>query len=152
MKRTTPRLWICGTLIGLLLAVIWGNSCLNGETSGQFSGWVADLLHAILPFLSSENEVGHFILRKLGHFSEFAALGLLLRWMFGMTINRKWLTLVLPLGCAVMAAFIDETIQIFTPGRYSSIVDVGIDSLGALTGILVLQIGWLLLRRLRRKG
>ncbi|MBQ3215951.1 MAG: VanZ family protein [Oscillospiraceae bacterium] len=150
MKKSTPRLWVCGTIIAVLLAVIWGNSCLSGETSGHFSGWVGELINSIFPFLSPESKYGHFILRKLGHFSEFAALGLFLRWLFGMLLNRKWLTLSLPLACAVTVAFIDETIQIFTPGRYSSIVDVGIDSLGALTGILVLQIAWLLLRRLRR--
>ena len=150
MKKTTPRLTICGVLIVLLLALIWGNSCLNGETSGRFSGWVGQLIGSIFPFLSPDSKYGHLILRKLGHFSEFAALGLCLRWLYGMLMARKSLTLVLPLISAMAVAAIDESIQIFTPDRHSSIVDVGIDSCGALTGILILHIFWLILRRLRK--
>ena len=150
MKRSTPRLTICGVLIILLLALIWGNSCLNGETSGQFSGWVGELIGSIFPFLSPDSKYGHLILRKLGHFSEFAALGLSLRWLYGMLTARKGLTLLVPLVSAMAVAAIDETIQIFTPGRCSSIVDVGIDSCGALTGILLLHILWLMLHKIRK--
>lgn len=150
MKKTTPRLTICGVSIILLLALIWGNSCLTGETSGQFSGWVGDLIGTVLPFLSPDSKYGHLILRKLGHFSEFAALGLCLSWLYGMLMERKALMLSLPLVSAMAVAAIDETIQIFTPGRHSSIVDVGIDTCGALTGILLLHIFWLILRKLHK--
>lgn len=135
MKKSTPRLIICGCLIGLILAVIWGNSCLTGETSGQFSGWVGRLIGTVLPFLSPESKYGHLILRKLGHFSEFAALGLCLAWLFGMLMERRTLRLSLPLLAGIAAASIDETIQIFTPGRSNSIIDVGIDTCGVLAGI-----------------
>ena len=140
MKKTTPRLVICAALILFLLGFIWGNSCLNGETSGQFSGWVGQLLCTIFPFLSPEHPYGHFILRKLGHFSEFAALGLCLSWLYGMLMERKLPMLGLPLLCGMAAAAVDETIQIFTPGRNCSIVDVGIDTFGVITGILVLHL------------
>ncbi len=151
MKKTTPRLIVCGILIGLLLALIWGNSCLNGETSGQFSGWVGKLISGIFPFLSPDSKYGHFILRKLGHFSEFAALGLCLSWLCGMLMERKVWMLALPLISGMAVAAVDETIQIFTPGRYSTIVDVGIDSCGALAGIIFFHLMWLLLRKLRHK-
>ena len=42
------------------------------------------------------------------------------------------------LGCAIAAACIDETIQIFVPLRGPGIKDVFIDTAGALTGILIL--------------
>lgn len=151
MKKTTSRLVVCGTLVVLVLGIIWGNSCMTGESSGRFSAWVGAILSKILPFFSPESEIGHFILRKIGHFSEFAALGLLLSWLYGMLAQRKWLMLGLPFISGVAAAAIDETIQIFTPGRHSSIVDVGIDSSGVLAGIAFLHLCWLILRKIQQR-
>ena len=150
MKRTPTRLVICSILIGLLLIFIWGNSCMTGESSGRFSAFVGAVLSTVFPFFDPESEIGHFILRKIGHFSEFAALGLCLGWLYGMLMEKKWLMWLLPLVSGIAVAAIDETIQIFTPGRYSSIVDVSIDSCGALTGILVLHLGWLILQKLAK--
>ena len=44
------------------------------------------------------------------------------------------------LGCAFLAACIDETIQIFVPLRGPGIKDVLIDTGGALTGIAILTL------------
>ena len=151
MKRTKKRLALCISLLVLLLAFIWGNSLLPGEESGDLSGLVGKIIGALLPFLDLNSGIGSFILRKFAHFSEFAALGMVLAWLFGMTQSRKWLALSLPLICGVAAAGIDETIQIFSPGRYPSIVDVGIDSAGVLTGILALLLLTALCRKLRKK-
>ena len=152
MKKTRLRLVICGSFIALVLAVIWGNSCLPGESSGRFSAWVGSILSTVFPFFSPESEVGHFILRKIGHFSEFAALGFFLSWLYGMLVRGKWQMLAFPLISGMVAAGIDETIQIFTPGRHSSIVDVGIDSSGALAGILFLHLCWLIFRKLHKNA
>ena len=65
---------------------------------------------------------------------------MVLCWLFGMTQGQKWLALLLPLICGVAVACVDETIQIFSPGRHCSIVDVGIDSAGVLTGIIILLV------------
>lgn len=136
MRRTKARLTICGILLTAILAFIWGNSAMPGETSGALSDWVGELLSLIHPFLATEPGL-HF-LRKAAHFSEFAALGMTLAWMFGMVARRKPWQLSLPALCGAAAAGIDETIQIFSPGRCSSIVDVFIDCSGVLTGCLVL--------------
>ena len=150
MKKTTPRLVICGVLIGLILFFIWANSCMTGESSGRFSALVGSILSTLIPFFDPASTVGHFILRKIGHFSEFAALGLCLSWLYGMLMQRKWQMLSLPLVSGLAAAAIDECIQLFTPGRHGSIVDVGIDTSGAITGILVLHLCWLILRKFRK--
>lgn len=151
MKKTTPRLVICCVFIVLILAFIWINSCIPGEASGRFSKFVGAVLSAIFPFFDPESEIGHFILRKVGHFSEFAALGFFLSWLYGMLLRRKWQMLLLPLICGVGAAAIDETIQLFTPGRYSSIVDVGIDSSGVVAGILFIHLCWLIFRQFTKQ-
>lgn len=140
MIRTKKRLTLCVTLLVLLLAFIWGNSLLPGNESGNLSGFVGKILGTLLPFIDFTSGIGSFILRKFAHFSEFAALGMVLCWLFGMTQGQKWLALLLPLICGVAVACVDETIQIFSPGRHCSIVDVGIDSAGVLTGIIILLV------------
>ena len=135
MKRTKLRLTLCCILTALVLAFIWGNSAMPGEASGDLSGWVGEIFSLFLPFLATET--GLHLLRKAAHFSEFAALGMTLGWMFGMVARRKPWQLSLPLLFGAAAACIDETIQIFSPGRCSSIIDVLIDCSGVLTGCLV---------------
>lgn len=149
MKKTKKRLFLCCTLLVSILAFIWGNSALPGETSGALSGWVGQILSKLLPFLTTEG--GLHLLRKLAHFSEFAALGMVLCWLFFMVTEGKVAVFLLSLACGAAAACIDETIQIFSPGRYCSIVDVGIDTSGVLTGIILLFLGYAVYKRISQK-
>lgn len=151
MRRTKPRLSICCLCLTALLAFIWINSALPGQTSGEFSGLFSKILGTILPFLSPNSKYGPNLIRKIAHFSEFAALGMCLMWLFGMCIQKRWPGMLVPFGCGVAAACIDETIQIFSPGRHCSPIDVTIDSAGVLTGIgFALLIHWLFRRLFRR--
>ena len=86
---------------------------------------------------------GSGLLRKLAHFTEFTALGMCLGWLFGMLQKKK----VWPLLCGVLAACIDETIQIFVPDRGPGLLDVGIDSCGVLAGIFLLYFGHTYLKK-----
>ena len=148
MERTNTRLTLCCILLTAILAFIWGNSALPGQESGALSDWVGDFLSKFLPFLTTERGL-HF-LRKAAHFSEFAALGMTLSWLFAMVSRHKVWRRSLPLLCGAAAACIDETIQIFSPGRYSSIVDVLIDFSGVLTGCLVLLLAFTLISHIRK--
>ncbi|MBQ7857375.1 MAG: VanZ family protein [Oscillospiraceae bacterium] len=151
MKKTKLRLALNIGFLCAVLAFIWGNSLMPGEDSGALSGWVGNFLNTLLPFLRLDTEEGMHFLRKAAHFSEFAALGFGFGWLFGM-LFQTWLPrLGLPLVCGVAAAGIDEFIQRFSPGRYCSIKDVGIDSLGVITGIAVITCGYLLIRWIKRK-
>ncbi len=142
MIRTEKRLRLCAALLIALLAFIWGNSLLPGEVSQAFSDWVKALLAKLLPAMESGTSGGG-ILRKIAHFTEFAALGLLLGWLAGMLQKRK----VLPFGWGVLTACVDETIQYFTPGRCPALKDVTIDSCGVLTGLILLWIGHTLVKK-----
>jgi VanZ family protein len=135
MKKTKTRLILCITLLIAVLTFIWGNSAMPGKESGALSGWVGEFLSKILPFLSLESEIGMYILRKLAHFSEFAALGMILSWLFGMLTQRPVRQRLFPLLCGVGAACIDETIQIYVPDRGSSLTDVWLDTAGFVTGL-----------------
>ena len=153
LVRSRGRSLVCWGLLGLILAFIWGNSIMPGETSGAVSGWVGELLRTLLPFLPLDKPEGIHILRKIAHFSEFAALGFVLCWRFGMWVPKFWQWIVFPVGCGVAAAGIDEVIQVFSPGRYCSIVDVMIDSAGVVTGVLALVVmHWVWMRLRKGRG
>ena len=136
MIRTERRLRLCAALIVCNIAFIWGNSLLPGEVSGALSDWVKEILAR---FFASDDlgSSGGGLLRKLAHFSEFAMLGMLFSWLFGMLQKgRRWAAL-----CGFLTACMDETIQRFVPDRGPSIFDVGIDTYGVLTGMLLIFIG-----------
>lgn len=147
MIRTDKRLRICTALLITNLCFIWGNSLLPGEISGAFSDWVKNLLTAILP-VGPSVPGGSGLLRKIAHFTEFAALGMLLTWLFGMLQKgRFW-----PFVCGLSAACVDETIQRFVPDRGPSLKDVGIDTCGVITGMILLLVGHHLIMKKRYGG
>lgn len=129
IKRWLPLILVCACL-----AFIWGNSMLPGEESGNLSRGVLAWLVSTFPFLTG---MGEHLLRKLGHFSEFAGLGFFLTWIAVSWGTKGIYRFTMPLLCGVLAAAVDETIQIYTPDRGSSLTDVWIDTAGATTGILV---------------
>lgn len=138
MERTDRKMRVCATLLVVNILFIWGNSLLPGSVSGAISHWVRDVLAYIFQREPSGSDSGHGLLRKLAHFTEFACLGALFTWLFGML--RKPLPVALP--CGFLIACIDETIQRFVPGRGPAFKDVLIDTSGALVGIGMLFLGY----------
>lgn len=81
-------------------------------------------------------------IRKMAHMAEYAILGALLMWTvmsWRESTRKSWLIAWL---LAVVYACTDEVHQLFVPGRYGSVIDVGIDSVGALIGVLVGSVVW----------
>ena len=128
MKKRILTILIC-----LNLALIWGNSLMTGVDSEAVSGGVLEFLGRLFPVLLTET--GHTLLRKAAHFSEFALLGLLFCGRYRLA-RRNTPPHLMGFGLAV--ACIDETIQIFTPGRASSLIDVWIDTSGFCLGFVVI--------------
>lgn len=120
---------VLALLTTLVLCFIWGNSCMNGEASGAVSDGLGAWLAKVF------GEVSITVIRKLAHFSEFAALGFLLQWQ-RILWSRK--SAAEPILFGLLAAMADETIQLFTPGRASMVTDVWIDFGGVLTGTALL--------------
>ncbi len=136
MIRTEKRLRLCAALILCNLVFIWGNSLLPGEISGAFSDWVKSILAQLFPG-SVRPHSGGGLLRKIAHFTEFAALGMCLAWLHGMLQKGR----LQPFLWGVLVASADETIQRFVPGRGPSLRDVCIDASGVLTGMILLWCG-----------
>lgn len=145
MRGTKKRIRLCTCLLCLTLIFIWGNSMMPGAVSERFSRWIGELFGGMgIPV--NESEDGHGLLRKLAHFSEFACLGLLLCWRIGMAGEKGKQLVRLTLAGALTAACVDETIQVFTPDRGSSLIDVWIDTSGAAVGMIFLILGHYLIR------
>ena len=139
MRHSPFRIRLCITLLCINLIFIWGNSLLPGEISGAFSDWVKDLLKALFGGGSGSGGSGG-LLRKLAHFTEFTCLGLCLCWLVCMVRTSPLAHWLLPLGGGILAACIDETIQLFVPLRGPAVKDVGIDTLGVFLGIVIINL------------
>ena len=147
MIRTQKRMRLCIALLLCNLVFIWGNSLLPGEVSGTLSDWAQEVLHTFLPEVQEPAQVGSGMLRKVAHFTEFMSLGMVLGWLFGMLQKGK----ALPLALGCMAACLDESIQLFIPGRGPGLRDVLIDSSGVVAGILLLHLGYACIKKKKRK-
>lgn len=132
MKKRALTILIC-----LNLALIWGNSLMTGLDSEAVSGGVLVFLGRFFPMLLTE--AGHTFLRKAAHFSEFALLGLLFGGRYRLERNTTPFFLM---GFGLAVACIDETIQIFTPGRASSLIDVWIDTSGFALGLAIIALAY----------
>lgn len=143
---------IIRTIFMLLLlatfAIIFKFSSQIAEESDGISNGVLRKIIDVFPYtkeLSEEIKIkmvehGNPIIRKLAHFSIYALVGVwIMAFMstFDIRLYKKWIISML---VGVLYAASDEFYQSFVPGRGPSIVDVGIDSLGVLTGILAVLI------------
>jgi VanZ family protein len=143
-RRVLSTVLIC---LGIAtVAFIWGNSMLGSKASSNVSNSVLDALEPIIRRFGivSENDL---LLRKLAHFTEFAALGAEL--LFLAAVNRKsgFQTASNCAFASLLVALTDETIQLIS-GRNSQVLDVLLDFSGALTGILI---AWLIYRLIKKR-
>lgn len=123
---------VLAVLILACLVFIWGNSAMPADESGALSSGLLDWLKQTFPFLENLSE--HF-LRKATHFLEFCGTALLVSWECLLLGQKGIHRATMPLLFAVLTAAIDETIQLYSPGRYSCLPDVWVDVAGACTGI-----------------
>ena len=129
------------TLVLLMLAFIWGHSMMPADLSewesSRFLALVRPLVEAFQRLLETRGYVltQEHLVRKMAHFTEYAALGALMCLLFLRKDGRC--RLLLPAGSCLAVAFIDEGIQMFSAGRGPALRDVGIDFCGACMGILL---------------
>ena len=129
-------------LLILLLAFIWGHSCMPVDASEGESSAVLELIRPLLePIVGPKNVTLHLV-RKLAHFTEFFCLGCVLALLLPFRRNSQ----LLASGLGLLTGFIDETIQIFS-GRGPAISDVWLDFSSAAAAILILALARLLLLR-----
>ena len=142
MIRTERKILLCRVLLVLNLALIWGNSLLSGAESGEMSGGIMAFVMELLRIPESASEIVHLMIRKLAHLTEFACLSALISWHLRLVKEKNVHQMLLAVLLAMAAALVDETIQLYTPDRGPSLVDVWIDTLGAVLGMTAMQLGY----------
>lgn len=121
----------------LWTAVIWSNSAKPAaESSGQ-SRYLLQVIEPVITELGLDLELTHKLLRKGAHMAEFALLSVLWTSAAGMTGSKDRVrTVGMPLAGCLVTALIDETIQLFYPGRSGQVTDIWVDMAGAALGVL----------------
>ena len=126
-----------------LPALIWAGLIFmfstNVFSAGNTGGILADLLRYFFSALSDDNiQLIHTLIRKLGHFSEYFILAVLILRALRQEPGEKLHTrqLVFGLGLTALYAASDEFHQTFVPSRTASIADVMLDIFGGLCGTL----------------
>lgn len=110
----------------LTLAAIWGHSMMPGDISSQESLAITRLIRPLLGFYHGSEEFLDLVIRKIAHFTEYAILGIELNLL----LKDRSYRYPKAIAAAFIAAFSDETIQIFS-NRGPAIADVWLDTAGA---------------------
>lgn len=130
---------------------------VSSETSLGFGEWLVetflagqmDKIHA----MSAEQiAFWHHVLRKCAHFIEYMILGVLMYMTWSHSLWKYGCKVICNICTCVAVACIDETIQLFVPGRCGQLKDVLLDSSGAITGVLFgVLVVLFMKKRLRQK-
>lgn len=120
-------------LVLATVAFIFQNSLENGTESASRSMGAAALINGFLAKLGIAPLSEH-VIRKLAHYAEFLLLGFLLTLCLRFYTRRYLRHLCWPLLLGLLVANLDETIQLSSAGRSSSVVDVWIDFGGVFSG------------------
>ena len=133
----------------LMMYVIYSYSAQTGEVSGQLSYKVSYSIVETKNQLLNENKSSaelaasadaiHFYVRKAGHMTEYFLLAVAISFpLYVYGVRGIWLVILAGIICVGFAG-LDEYHQSFVADRGPSVRDVGIDSIGAFIGILVVQ-------------
>ena len=169
MRSKAPVI-ISVAAVVFMCAVIFTLSAMPADDSTALStGVIWHIVGFIVPGydlmpLASQlywQEQLQFPVRKAAHFSEYALLGMLMLNMVRQLARENGGVAKRFGGIREQAVFAwelstlycvtDEIHQIFVDGRTFKLLDIGIDSAGALTGILVLLLALWLANRVKRR-
>ena len=128
----------------IIMCLIFYFSAQPSDTSSEVSNTLTVQFVSVWGQLTHKNwleeqilahaEVLEHYVRKLAHMTEYFILAVSIAFPLYSHKIRGWrMVLFTSLFCAAFAGS-DELHQAFVPGRYPSVSDVGIDSLGAFLG------------------
>jgi VanZ family protein len=128
-----------------LPVLIWAGLifCFSTDqfSSGKTSSILGKILDTLFPFLTPvQIENGHFLIRKLGHWSEYFIFGFL---VYRAAIGSGWEKsgLVFPwktLSIVLIWALLDEFHQLFVPSRSASLKDSLLDFVGGFCAVALI--------------
>ena len=123
----------------------------SGSLSGGIVRWFVELLYGGFEKFSPQKqtrilELWHLLIRKGAHFTEYAILALLVANGLQVCGKLRW---YLPVAISAVYALSDEIHQYFVPGRACRLLDMGIDTCGAIFGVAVFVLITWLIKRIR---
>ena len=147
-NQTRPsRLWRYLPLVVWMVLIFFASTAEFSATNTNLL--IQPLLRWLFPYITEERiAIVHFLIRKCGHFTEYAILSLLAARAFITSsrtgLGRSWFIATLLLVC--LYALSDEYHQSFVASRSASYYDSLIDILGGLTALVFFA------RRQKRKA
>jgi VanZ family protein len=133
--RAWRRIFTAITVLFVLF--IFHNSIYPGPQSSAQSQYVMNLLNHMLTALQSPVVLSEHFVRKAGHFTEYFMLGILLLITVRSYRKPVWESAFVGMYFLLLVPVIDEFIQLFTPKRGSSVLDVLLDFGGGMVGMAV---------------
>jgi VanZ family protein len=134
------------TLMCWLLVVVWMLIIYSGSSdqhsAEHSSRFIAPVLKWAFPHLSEPAlERAVFGIRKVAHLTEYAILGVLV-WLAlrknGSKPGWSWRIAGAAVLIVLAYAITDEVHQLFVPTRQGTAIDVWIDTMGGICGMIVL--------------
>ena len=120
-------LWI------LSLAFIVYNAIQTGSQSSGFSLEFAGILSNVLLRIGIRVDIDifHALIRMGGHVFQYLIFGYITLWVM-LIYHLKWYNIFRTMYVMIL----DETIQLFTPGRAGELFDIFLDSIGVFLAVL----------------
>lgn len=131
-------------LIIVWMFTIFNFSSQNGtESSGTSDKILVKIIEVVknkqLNSIEKEEYINKysFVIRKAAHFTAYFILGLLVLWLIKDLYYITPTTFIFSLIFCFIYSCTDEIHQLFINGRHGSLIDVLIDTSGALTAITI---------------
>lgn len=121
------------------IAFAFIHSSMPADVSGAESAETMGFLQNIINFFGINFELTDHIVRKLAHFTEYTAIGIMLmNTAYSFNKDKPYIFCPHILFVGLFTAVIDEAIQLNVPGRAGMITDVLLDFTGVITGIIIM--------------
>jgi len=144
--KCKKRAYLALIILWMLTVFLFSNQ--NGEESQKTSNFVTEIVVRILTYNQNISEIQElnliektgYIVRKFAHFSIYLLGGILIcNYIntFDIKTNKK---IIISIIIGVLYAAFDEFHQYFISGRSAQILDVCIDSLGIIVGVILISI------------
>lgn len=142
------------SLIVITVGFIWINSAMPGSQSGQFSGFVRDLMQKFFEITHFPAAAADFLLehvRKVAHVTEYAVIGFELGFLW-VGLGRGFQGFWNAFSSVLTIAVLDETIQLLALARGPQITDVLLDTASAFSAILIVYFVWIIAKCIKYGG
>ncbi|KEH99104.1 VanZ family protein [Clostridium massiliodielmoense] len=127
-------------LVIVWMIIIFDFSKDPATISDEKSGFVIEVLtNSGVDINGMFGKMSNFIIRKMGHFTEYFVLCILLIFALACKFKIKK-TYIAAISITFLYACSDEFHQLFVPGRSGKIMDVLIDTTGGLVAIVIYKI------------